>query len=72
MNKRRHTKLVREGAYVAEVEIEVIDSEVEVIDSEGGWAPYISPADAGRLDHIREAYDEAMFLRRLVSDESSA
>jgi hypothetical protein len=48
MNKRRHTKLVREGAYVAEVE-------VELIDSEGGWAPYISPADAGRLDDIREA-----------------
>jgi hypothetical protein len=48
MSKRRHTKLVREGAYVAEVE-------VELIDGDGGWAPYLSPADAGRLDQVREA-----------------
>jgi hypothetical protein len=48
MRKRRHTKLVREGAYAAEVE-------VELIDAEGGWAPYLSPADAGRLDEVREA-----------------
>jgi len=48
MSKRRHIKLVREGAYVAEVE-------VELIDTEGGWAPYLSPADAGRLDQVREA-----------------
>jgi hypothetical protein len=48
MNKRHHTKLVREGAYAAEVD-------VELIDAEGGWAPYISPADAGRLDQMREA-----------------
>ena len=48
MSKRRHTKLVREGAYAAEVE-------VELIDGEGGWAPYISPVDAGRLDEVRDA-----------------
>ena len=48
MSKRRQTKLVREGAYVAEVE-------VELIEAEGGWAPYLSPADAGRLDDVREA-----------------
>ena len=48
MNKRRHIKLVREGAYAAEVE-------VELIDAEGGWAPYLSPADAGRLDEVRDA-----------------
>jgi len=48
MSKRRHTKLVREGAYAAEVE-------VELIDAEGGWAPYLSLADAGRLDEVREA-----------------
>ena len=47
-SKRRQTKLVREGAYVAEVE-------VELIEAEGGWAPYLSPADAGRLDDVREA-----------------
>ena len=48
MSQRRHTKLVREGAYAGEVE-------VELIDGEGGWAPYLSPADAGRLDEMREA-----------------
>ena len=48
MNKRRHTKLVREGAYAAEVE-------VELIDAEGGWGPYLSLADARRLDEVREA-----------------
>jgi hypothetical protein len=48
MRKRRHTKLVRQGPYAAEVE-------VELIDTEGGWAPYLSPADAGRLDQVREA-----------------
>lgn len=48
MNKRRHTKLVREGPYAAEVE-------VELIEAEGGWAPYLAPADAGRLDDLREA-----------------
>ncbi len=48
MNKRRHTKLVREGAYAAEVEIELIEAE-------GGWAPYLSLDDAHKLDEVREA-----------------
>ena len=48
MDKRRHTKLVREGAYAAEVE-------VELIEAEGGWAPYLSLDDAHKLDEVREA-----------------
>ena len=48
MNKRRHTKLVREGTYAAEVE-------VELIEAEGGWAPYLSLDDAHKLDEVREA-----------------
>lgn len=48
MNRRRHTKLVREGAYAAEVE-------VELIEAEGGWAPYLSLDDAHKLDEVREA-----------------
>jgi hypothetical protein len=48
MSRRRHTKLVREGTYAAEVEIELIDAD-------GGWAPYLSLADARRLDEVREA-----------------
>ena len=48
MRKRRHTKLVHEGQYVAEVDIELIDAET-------GWSPYISLEDAQRLDDVREA-----------------
>jgi len=48
MNKRRHTKLVREGAYAAEVE-------VELIEAEGGWAPCLSLDAAHKLDEVREA-----------------
>jgi hypothetical protein len=48
MNTRRHTKLVREGPYAAEVE-------VELIDAEDGWAPYLSLDDVRRLDTVREA-----------------
>ncbi len=48
MTKRHHTKLVHEGQYVAEVDIELIDAET-------GWSPYISLEDAQRLDDVREA-----------------
>ena len=48
MTCRRQTKLVREGEYVAEVEIEVIDTGE-------GWSPYVSLADAQKLDDVREA-----------------
>ena len=48
MNKRRHTKLVREGPYAAEVD-------VELIEAGDGWSPYLSLDDARRLDTVREA-----------------
>ncbi|HTE87029.1 MAG TPA: hypothetical protein VK821_20135 [Dehalococcoidia bacterium] len=48
MNKRRHTKLVREGSYAAQVE-------VELTEEEEGWSPYLSPTEARRLDDVREA-----------------
>ena len=48
MNKRRHTKLVREGMYAAEVD-------VELIDASDGWSPYLSLEDAYKLDDVREA-----------------
>ena len=47
MTPRRHTKLVLEGQYVAEVEIELTASEE-------GWSPYLSLADAQKLDEVRE------------------
>ena len=48
MTPRRQIKLVREGEYVAEVEIELIDTGE-------GWSPYLSLEDAQRLDDVREA-----------------
>lgn len=48
MSRRRHTKLVREGSYVAEVE-------VELIETGDGWSPYLSLDDASKLDDVREA-----------------
>jgi hypothetical protein len=48
MSTRRQIKLVREGEYVAEVE-------VELIEGEDGWAPYLSLEDAEKLDAVREA-----------------
>ena len=48
MMKRRRTKLVHEGQYIAEVEVELIETEDE-------WSPYISLEDAYKLDDVREA-----------------
>jgi hypothetical protein len=48
MTSRRHTKLVREGPYVAEVD-------VELIETSDGWSPYLSVDDAQKLDEVREA-----------------
>ncbi|MCG3126432.1 MAG: hypothetical protein CHACPFDD_01267 [Phycisphaerae bacterium] len=45
---RRTTKLIREGEFVSEVE-------VELSDSPEGWGPYLSLADATRLDEARAA-----------------
>lgn len=48
MSTRHHTKLVHEGRYAAEVE-------VELIETENDWAPYLSLDDAYKLDDVREA-----------------
>jgi hypothetical protein len=48
MSKRPHTKLVHEGNYVAEVDIDLIDTDE-------GWSPYLSLDDAQKLDNVREA-----------------
>jgi len=41
-------KLVREGAFVAE-------GNLELVDAEGGWAPYLSVDDACKLDEVYDA-----------------
>jgi hypothetical protein len=48
MTKRRISKLVHEGEYVAEVE-------VELIYTDEGWSPYLSFSDAQKLDEVRES-----------------
>ncbi|MFQ5905069.1 MAG: hypothetical protein ACE5JA_00690 [bacterium] len=48
MRRRHHTKYVHEGEYVAEVD-------VELIDTDEGWSPYLSVDDAQRLDDVRDA-----------------
>ena len=48
MKKNRRIKYVHEGEYVAEVDVELINTENE-------WAPYLSLDDAYKLDDVREA-----------------
>jgi hypothetical protein len=48
MRSKRQTKLVHEGEYAAVVDVEIIESET-------GWSPYLSVADAQKLDEVREA-----------------
>jgi len=48
MSIRSTKKLVREGEFVAEVG-------VSLMEAEGGWAPYLSVDDAYKLDDVRDA-----------------
>jgi hypothetical protein len=48
MRIRRTTKLIREGRYAAEVEVNLLDEDHE-------WAPYLSVADVRKLDDVRRA-----------------
>jgi hypothetical protein len=48
MRTRSQRKFLHEGDYVAEVD-------VELVDTDGGWSPYLSLDDAYRLDDVREA-----------------
>jgi hypothetical protein len=48
MRTRHYTKLLHEGEYVAEVD-------VELVETDSGWSPYLSLDDAFKLDDVREA-----------------
>ena len=48
MRKRQYKKLIHEGNYVAEVN-------VDMIDTDEGWSLVISLDDAQKLDDVREA-----------------
>jgi len=53
MSTKRRKKLVHEGKYAAEVE-------VELLEDEGGWGPYLSVVDAHKLDDVRDALSGAV------------
>lgn len=46
--KKKQIKLIHVGEYVAEVEVELTITEDE-------WSPYLSVADAYKLDDVRQA-----------------
>jgi len=48
MNSRHRIKLVHEGQYAAEVDVDVIETDT-------GWSPYLSIEDAYKLDDVRSA-----------------
>ena len=48
MKRRKKTKYIHEGRYVAEIEVEVVEHEM-------GWSPYLNLDDAYRLDDVRDA-----------------
>jgi len=48
MKKRRQRKFIHEGPYVAEVEVDLIETNED-------WSPYLSIEDACKMDDIREA-----------------
>ena len=48
MSAKATKRLVREGDFVAEVDINLVEAE-------GGWTPYLSLDDAYKLDDVRDA-----------------
>lgn len=48
MSVLRRKKLIREGQYLVEVEVELIDTDED-------WSPYLSLEDAYKLDDARAA-----------------
>lgn len=63
MSEKKKIKLIHEGRYAAEIEVEFIDDDT-------GWAPYLSVSDARKLDAVRAALkagrlEEASVLGRV-------
>ncbi len=48
MKKRTRTKLLHEGKYIAEIE-------VELLETKDGWSPSLSLDEAYKLDKVRES-----------------
>jgi hypothetical protein len=48
MSERQTQRLVREGPYIAEVDVTLIETDHE-------WSPYVSAQDVRKLDEVRLA-----------------
>ena len=48
MTSRKRTKIVHEGKYIAEVDVELLEDET-------GWSAYLSLDDAYKLDDVRHS-----------------
>jgi hypothetical protein len=48
MNTRQQTKYIHEGKYVAEVDVQLLQTDDD-------WSPYLSIQDAYKLDDVRYA-----------------
>jgi len=63
--QKTHTKLIREGRYIAEVDVELIETADD-------WSPYLSVEDSHKLDDVRNALKQrdlraALRLARVYS-----
>lgn len=57
MKRTKRTKLVHEGSYVAEVDVELLEEPEE-------WSPHLSLEDAYRLDDVRPCVEATWKWRR--------
>lgn len=48
MKTKHRTKLIHEGNYIAEIDVELIETDDE-------WSPHLSLEEACKLDDVREA-----------------
>jgi len=55
---RRQTKYIHEGGYVAQLELELIETDDD-------WSPYLSLEDAYKLDDVRQALRQGDLARAL-------
>jgi hypothetical protein len=55
MKRRKKTKYVHEGQYAAEVDVELVEDESE-------WSPYLSVEGAYKLDDVRDALRQVIWL----------
>jgi hypothetical protein len=51
MNTKTQTKLIRQGDYIAEIDITLTYTDSD-------WSPYLSLQEAQKLDHLRQALQQ--------------